>query len=469
MVLKPRKEQTVVVAYPHPHEVSARFHKSLIGLFVKDALTTRRIVGHLANSSGANVTNARNEIVEAFLDNTDADWLCFIDADMVFETDVVERLVHAAHPELRPIVGALCFSLQNGTVACPTVYAMRDDGQVGRVFSYPRDSLVRCLTGTGCLLIHRDVLDAMRGRFAKPYQWFREDSIGEVPVGEDLTFCIRAESLGFAVHVDTSVKVGHEKPFVVDEAMFEAQQTAKRLERPAEPTFVVIPVKRGEREEMTARLVEQLGDYPIRLDDSEAGIHQKWNAGLDWAEAEAKSAGASSWNVAILNNDIVVEPGFLNQLARGLRLEDDFWISYPNVHGHQIAEGAVIPTRSDQLAGQTMSGWAFMVRGESGLRVDERFAWWYGDSDLQKTVESKGKHVVCVGSCFATHLDPMRSTMDDPKKLAVAREDEARFAEKWKLDPETLWLAQNAAMEKEKKRLRSHGTLTTVREFKVGA
>jgi GT2 family glycosyltransferase len=89
-----------------------------------------------------------------------------------------------------------------------------------------------------------------------------------------------------------------------------------------------------------------------------------------------------------------------------------------------------------------MSGWAFMLRGESGLRFDEQFEWWYGDSDLERQVRLAGKQTVCVGGCYANHLYPMLSSKD-PARLVQAKEDERRFAVKYGLDPTSLWLAQH--------------------------
>jgi hypothetical protein len=57
-------------------------------------------------------------------------------------------------------------------------------------------------------------------------------------------------------------------------------------------------------------------------------------------------------------------------------------------------------------------------------------------------VKDAGKFTVCVGGCFARHLDPLRSTLEDPWRLAQAKADELLFAEKWGVDPSTLWLAQ---------------------------
>ena len=86
-----------------------------------------------------------------------------------------------------------------------------------------------------------------------------------------------------------------------------------------------------------------------------------------------------------------------------------------------------------------------MLRGEAGLRFDERYQFWYGDSDLECQVKTAGKFTVCVGGCEARHLDPLRSTLEDPGRLAQAEADELLFAEKWGLDPGSLWLAQRKA------------------------
>ena len=116
--------------------------------------------------------------------------------------------------------------------------------------------------------------------------------------------------------------------------------------------------------------------------------------------------------------------------------------SVPSMNASVIPPGQAARTVSDLMAGQTVSGWCMMVRGEVGLRFDERFAWWYGDADLEQQVKAAGKFVVAIGGCFVQHLDPLRSTLDDPVRLAQAELDEKEFAAKWGLDPSTLWLAQ---------------------------
>lgn len=429
----------MLLAAPHPTNVSARWTKSVLGVVGWDTAHRRRLFdggNFLLNSSGANITNARNEIATTML-ATDADWLWFFDTDMVCEPDILDRLIEAAHPEDRPVLGALCFSLQDGWRACPTLYVIRDDGKVGRVFDYPEKTVMRVLTGTGCLLIHRTVLEKMQAQqFSDAYPWFQETKIGSLPIGEDITFCLRAESIGIPVHVDTGIECGHEKTYVIDSSVFKAQQAAQVREHadPIHPTFAVIASKN--RPEMLTNLMQQLEPqckvlvFDNGYESSPAGafyahglpLHNMWNLGIDAANGDAR--GMDHYNVLIINDDVEVAPDFVAQLEAGLRSSDDNWIACPGEGG--------------------MTGWAFMLRGEAGLRLDEQFEFWYGDTDIAKQATSAGKNVVSVPRALARHLDPMKSTFVNPERLAQALRDEQRYAEKWNLDPSTLWLARNA-------------------------
>jgi hypothetical protein len=72
----------------------------------------------------------------------------------------------------------------------------------------------------------------MRDEFAAPYQWFREEAFFEQPVGEDITFMLRAMTLGFKPHVHTGIVIGHEKHMMVDESYFRSMQAFERLLSP---------------------------------------------------------------------------------------------------------------------------------------------------------------------------------------------------------------------------------------------
>jgi GT2 family glycosyltransferase len=241
----------VVVGFLDPDHTSTCFTLSYRDLCVRDALTA----GHLYRQGGAELralTGAggiavnRNKVARDFL-KTDGEWLWFIDTDMGFEDDTVERLLAAADPVARPVMGGLCFAAirpkgidqhplrAQRYLIQPTVYGYVDeDGEVGfrPILDYPRDTVVECsATGAACLLIHRTALEKVQADCGEA--WF--DPIVH-PTGlkgrprtfsEDLSFCVRLAKVGIPVHVDTSVKTTHEKGFLyLDEETFQAQQAA---------------------------------------------------------------------------------------------------------------------------------------------------------------------------------------------------------------------------------------------------
>jgi GT2 family glycosyltransferase len=454
------RRDSVIVAYLHPSDhVGARFHRSLVDLLVRDSFAARRVVaGTLDMASGANITTARNSVVRDFL-ATDAAWLWLIDADMDFAPDTLDRLLRSADPVTRPIVGGLCFRVtqehDNVLTLTPTLYGTNDDTPPRTVVyhDYPRDAVVAvAATGAACLLVHRSVLEAMEssGRWRKPWTWFAETLYPDYDdvISEDITFCLRAGSLGFPVHVDTSIEIGHQKSFVATAALFESLRPA-----PAEvPTYVVVPGR--DRHAMTRDLLADLagegvtvllydnGSAPSYRDAVDGGhvehvdatgwpLHAMWAHGI--AEARRRSPVC---NVAVLNNDLRVPPGTLGQLARALRAHPDIALAYPNVHGLDLEPGQAQITE-----GRSMAGFCFMLRGESALDVDQQFGWWYGDSDLEAQARALGKHVVTVGGTAVEHLEPNGSTTGE--RLGEARLDEKAFAAKWDLDPASLFLARH--------------------------
>lgn len=227
--LRPHNYDSVVVAYIHPGQVSALFTRSLLETAIWDRANGRRIKGMLETWSSANVAEARNSLTRQFVEDYDADWLLWVDSDMVWQADALERLVASAHPETAPIVGGLCFGASDGQLF-PTIYqAAEIDGKVMtiRQADYPRDEVVQCIaTGAAFLLIHRSVLVKVRdAEFNLTFPWFQETEISGRPAGEDLTFCLRAGQLGIPVHVNTAVKIGHHKSNVLTEDLFLLQRS----------------------------------------------------------------------------------------------------------------------------------------------------------------------------------------------------------------------------------------------------
>jgi len=209
--------QHVAVGYVRGVLVHGEFMESLLALSRKHG--GARVDVFLRAPSGPNISEARNLVVRRFLEECRASWLLMCDTDMVFTPADVDRLVQAADPVARPVLGALCYS-QDGETGekRPTMYELVQEdggGQVGfaRYKAWPEDVCMPVgATGAAFLLMHRDALAAVEkasGDRAAP--WFRESVIGAALVGEDLTFCLRCAAAQVPVHVHTGVKAGHMK------------------------------------------------------------------------------------------------------------------------------------------------------------------------------------------------------------------------------------------------------------------
>ncbi len=212
---------SVILAYVHPGTVTQMFADSLARSIAYDR-TSHFITGALAiRFRPAGICDARNEGVRTFLDTED-EWLWFVDTDMGFAPDTLPRLLDAADPVERPVVGALCYGveeteLRDGlggmeTRTFPTMYRCDEDGSLVPMDGwFPEDTLIQVeATGAACLLIHRSALETVRDKLGPT--WFYTIPAGDgEPIGEDLSFCLRLADVGLPVYVHTGIKTRHQK------------------------------------------------------------------------------------------------------------------------------------------------------------------------------------------------------------------------------------------------------------------
>lgn len=224
----PTGDGLVQMAYLHPHTVSHSWHESVMRLAAYDGLNNGRILGTggplmVTCGSGA-LVESRNLATRRWLDDTPHEWLWFVDTDMGFAPDTVDRLVDAADPAERPVVGALCFGAREmrgdgmggrRILPAPTLYqpATDEQGQVGfsTRWHYPDNTLVQVAgTGAACLLIHRSAAEKIRAEHGDTW-WDPVKYPDGRWVSEDLSFCWRLSTLGIPLFVHTGVKTTHHK------------------------------------------------------------------------------------------------------------------------------------------------------------------------------------------------------------------------------------------------------------------
>ena len=230
----------VTVAYVNHNEVAYSWHHSMVELIGYDLASKGRVLqgGYIAIRYGTDgLVDARNKAVEQFLTERDAPWLFWIDTDMGFAADTIDRLVEVADPVDRPIVGGLCFTQREtradglggwDTAAAPTVFDWVHEGdQQGFAirWDYPENTVTQCAgTGSACILIHRTAFEKIYAEYGAAWYDRAFNTSMKQLTSEDLSFCMRALALNIPVHVHTGVKTSHQKTLWLSEPEYRAQR-----------------------------------------------------------------------------------------------------------------------------------------------------------------------------------------------------------------------------------------------------
>lgn len=196
-----------LIAVPCMDQVDARFTSCLATLEKPGEVTVATQIGSL-------IYDSRNSLAKIAL-NSETDYVMWLDSDMVFKRDILKRLLEHAENG-KDIVSGLYFRRQPpfSPVLFKELELVDELGRWENYDDYPRDSVFEIAgCGFGCVLMRTDILADVALEFRK---WFN-------PVngfGEDLSFCIRAKSLGYKIWCDSSIKLGHVGHLVVDENVY---------------------------------------------------------------------------------------------------------------------------------------------------------------------------------------------------------------------------------------------------------
>lgn len=192
------------------------------------ALTALKRIGPTKHSflSNSLVYDARNALAKEAID-TGADRILFIDSDMYFQPDMMERMAQDLDKGA-DMVSGICVTRRFPTQPC--IYKTVDifDGDILKgkteVYTdYPKDSLFPIAgCGFGAVMMNTNVLKAVYEMYSEPFN--------PIPgiLGEDLSFCYRARDCGFKLFCDSRIKVGHVGTFIYTESEWLAQQAAQK-------------------------------------------------------------------------------------------------------------------------------------------------------------------------------------------------------------------------------------------------
>jgi hypothetical protein len=231
----------VAIGWIDPGVCDGEFALSVLQVFRQ-----RPRLAQIIRVEGGLISRMRNEVVAAFLDG-DCDWLFMVDSDERFTVADFDKLCDTAHEKLRPFVAGLYFGVWAGggdiyPQPVPLIFHhSADTTKYVSLNDYPLDQVIPVVAaGTGCLLVHRSVFEAIRTKHATPHTgdrwcWFMDMPVNGAWFGEDMYFCRQVEMLGFPMVANTGVVLGHRKRFWLTDEHHDRYRTLIGAPRNAEP------------------------------------------------------------------------------------------------------------------------------------------------------------------------------------------------------------------------------------------
>ena len=161
--------------------------------------------------------------------------------------------------------------------------------------------------------------------------------------------------------------------------------------------------------------------YLIQEPEQPVNLSWLWNVGLRAAAADAERMKVSEWDVAIFNDDCIVPGDWFERVQSAMRETTAVaCCTGPLTHITHVPGPVPLHMR--------LTGWAFMVRGESGLRADEQFHWWAGDDDLDWTARQMGGMLMIRGGAVENRFPNGYTTGHRAERIP---QDMENFVKKW--------------------------------------
>lgn len=202
----------IFIAIPTMETVPVQFLGSMLQLQRKHEVK-------FGIESGSLVYNARNNLARQAVAE-EADWVLWLDSDMVFNPDLLDRMLDVCEKNDISFLTALCFRRKPPYTPClfERLDKLPDDkgASYTALLSVPEGLFQVGGCGFAGVLMSTDVLISVAAQFGgqmfDPMKGF----------GEDVAFCWRARQCGYEIWCDSTIEMGHVGSCVVTRGYFEA-------------------------------------------------------------------------------------------------------------------------------------------------------------------------------------------------------------------------------------------------------
>jgi hypothetical protein len=214
----------------------------------------------------------------------------------------------------------------------------------------------------------------------------------------------------------------------------------------ARPAFAIVPTNgRPCFKECLAAIREQVDEVVIveggpnaeRVDwanlpiirEPDLNISKWWNLGLKLIESRMKQRGSTQWDVAVINDDVIVPPGWFTAITDVMRASG----AAAGCSGGQAIPYNIMHTEPGPVGLMTrMKGFAFILAGEKGVRANEKLRWYFSDDHVDWMARRAGG-MVTVPGYGVEHLFP--NAQMTPELHATVPVDAEQFHAYWGMRP----------------------------------
>ena len=180
-----------------------------------ESLTQMRTGGNAAIQfvAGSLVYDARNKLAQIAVENG-FDAVLWLDSDMTFDQDFLERMQKTLEESGADIVTALYFGRRppyKPLVYSQCDYVFEDNDariDVKLIDTIPEEPFEAAACGFGGVLMRAEILKTIREQKGLPFSPI-------YGLGEDLSICVRARALGKKIVCDPRILMGHSAKLII--------------------------------------------------------------------------------------------------------------------------------------------------------------------------------------------------------------------------------------------------------------
>jgi hypothetical protein len=157
-----------------------------------------------------------------------------------------------------------------------------------------------------------------------------------------------------------------------------------------------------------------------------ANLPRLWNIGFE----QIRMLADGVHKIAVLTDDVRIPAGWMDTVCEAMDRTGAAAGCTSPWNGHLTQELLKVSPDSDIM--NRMFGPAFVLRGETGIRADERLKWWWNDTDLDWKARGAGGMVVVPGRPVLNRYPNASTTGVNAEQ---AGRDRQAFQEIWGWNP----------------------------------